>query len=114
MEKVIDITERLKERGRPQDEDIKRLEAIKRIVTCAFCLYRCGMCGAKIQEGNYIDKVNLCKACYMEYLDYLELKKEEASLRRKPWQDSNWERVWRQWESFREALLSYRDSLEYF
>lgn len=110
MEKVVDITQKLKKKERPKPLESERLEALKRTVFCFLCLFRCSMCGTRLSQ-QVEGLLNLCPSCDSEYRDFLAYKKGEGQ-DLKPYQDKNWVKLWESWEAFREAILNYKLSLE--
>ena len=110
MEKVVDITQKLKQKQRPLPLQEERLEALRRTVNCFLCLFRCSMCGARINQPVE-NIINLCPSCDSEYKDFLAHKKGEVQVLQS-YQDKNWLKLWETWEAFREAIIKYKLSLD--
>lgn len=110
MEKVVDITQRLKAKAKEEDADRKRFETLRRSVYCFLCQFRCSMCG--IQITPTVETVlNLCEHCGSEYRDYKQFREGKVT-EPKPWQDLSWARLWETWEAMREAVMDYRSFLD--
>lgn len=108
-DKIVDLTKRLrpKEKGAPTEVD--RFEAIRKAVICFLCQFRCSMCGVQI-ERDVGRNLNLCKGCFSEYEDYLNVKGgKQVELR--PYQDETWMKVWKKWEELRDAMIEFKDKL---
>ena len=85
MDKVLSITDRLKDKKRKKHEELYRqkAETLQRIVQCSSCQLSCAMCGSHFDmpdvvcppASSYPD-LNLCECCRAEYNDFLEMSNE--------------------------------------
>ncbi len=121
MDKILSITDRLKEKKRKRHDEIYRLKmkAVLKTVQCASCQLSCGMCGAHVESADmtcpgisYPSKPNLCEICRAEYEDFLKMTKGNKGSDIF-WHNRQWMRLWLSWTEFHKAIKEFRDSKEF-
>jgi hypothetical protein len=121
MKKVLNITERLRNKKRQEQREAyhHKADSIQRIVQCASCHHRCGMCGSYLNDEESPDPnpirhldVTLCEDCRSEYDDFLQLSdgNKNAELF---WHNREWAQMWSDWTKFQEAIKAFKKSIEF-
>jgi len=121
MEKVLSITDRLKDKKREKHKELHRKKAVivQRVVLCSSCQIVCAMCGSRLKVPDspcpppsaYLN-LNLCDYCRAEYNDYLEMGKKSKSSAMF-WHNKEWMKLWSAWVDFHKAIEKFRDSNEF-
>ncbi len=121
MDKILNISDRLKDKKRKEHEEIHRqkAEALQRVVQCSSCQLSCAMCGAHFDVSDLTcppatssTDMILCESCRAEYNDFLEISKgtKKADIF---WHNEEWVRLWYAWLDYRESLEAFRTSKEF-
>ncbi len=121
MDKILNISDRLKDKKRKEHEEIHRqkAEALQRVVQCSSCQLSCAMCGAHFDVPDLAcppatasTDMTLCESCRAEYNDFLEISKgaKKADIF---WHNEEWVNLWYAWLDYREALEAFRTSKEF-
>lgn len=121
MEKVLSITDRLKDKKREKHKELhhKKATIVQRVILCSSCQLVCAMCGSRLKVADsscpptsaYLN-LNLCDYCRAEYDDYLEMTKKSKS----PvmfWHNKEWVELWSTWVDFHKAIEKFRNSNEF-
>jgi hypothetical protein len=121
MEKVLNITDRLRSKRRKEEQESFRLKfnSIQRIVQCASCHFRCAMCGQHVAPSDphpaaspTPQEVNLCVSCRAEFEDFLDMVSGNKG-NHMFWHNEEWMDLWSTWLDYREAIRKFRNSPEY-
>ncbi|MEW6388388.1 MAG: hypothetical protein AB1491_12810 [Thermodesulfobacteriota bacterium] len=119
MSKVIDMEGRLRSEQRKkkaQEERVKKLEAVRKILQCTRCLARCIKCGVQFETQEMYKRFKgiyrFCSSCQEEYEEYLRLQ-ETGGESAYYWHNKEWLRVWQCWLTYQEALKAYGESPEF-
>ncbi|MBF0475340.1 MAG: hypothetical protein HQK57_15245 [Deltaproteobacteria bacterium] len=119
MAEIISISGRVcrdKEK-RAASDAARKIESVRKFLTCANCSMRCAKCGIHIEKTD-IDiqdpgtPFTFCPGCLEEYLEYQALTKEP----RRPacyWYNREWMAIWKNWLDLQEAIDRYRLSKEF-
>lgn len=121
MDKVLSITDRLKDKKLKEHNESYRQKAatVQRIVQCSSCQLSCAMCGSHLdvpdlscpQVSSY-PNLNLCDYCRAEYNDFLEMsngnKRSDIF-----WHNKEWMRLWSAWVDYHKAIKMFRNSKEF-
>ena len=121
MDKVFNITERIKDKKRK--ERVKayrnRIETVQKIVQCSSCYYKCAMCGHHLGD---IDSscpsplsqpgFNLCETCREEFDDFFEMSRGKKGSD-VFWHNKEWMRLWSTWLDYQRAIRAFRDTTEF-
>ena len=121
MNKILSITERLKDKKRKDHEENMRQKAVtvQKMVQCSSCQFSCAMCGSRLDASDlccppasFYPNVNLCEHCHAEYNDFLEMAKQN---RRSNifWHNEEWMELWSAWVNYHKAIKKFRDSNEF-
>ena len=121
MDKVLSITDRLKDKKLKEHDEIYRHKAatVQRVVQCSSCQLSCAMCGSHLDApdlccpstSSYL-KLNLCDCCRAEYNDFLDMSKEN---KRSDlfWHNEEWMKLWSAWIDYHKAIKMFRNSHEF-
>ncbi len=121
MEKVLNITDRLKDKKRKKDEEIyrQRAETVKRTIQCSSCHLSCAMCGSHLDapdsccpNASSYPSLNLCEYCRAEYIDFLEMSKRNKGSNI-VWHNKEWVNMWSAWSEYHKAIERFRNSNEF-
>jgi len=121
MNKILDISDRLKDKQR--DEQIQshrqRVETLQRTIHCALCASKCAMCGQHFNAGETYcppetaaAELNLCESCRAEYEAFMARASARED-RRMFWHNQEWVRMWSAWLDYNEAIRDFRRSHEF-
>ena len=121
MDKVFNITDRLKDKKRKQQAELYRnkIETIQRIVQCASCHFKCAMCGHHLNTPDSScpptlapSGLNLCENCRAEFEDFLEISKGKKTSNIF-WHNDEWGKLWAAWMAFHQAVSEFKRSTEF-
>jgi len=121
MDKVLNITDRLKNKKHKENEEVYRqkAETVQRVVQCSSCQLSCAMCGTHLEStesccppATSYPNLNLCEYCRAEYNDYLEMS---AGNKRSDifWHNNEWIKLWSAWVEYHKAIKKFRNSKEF-
>jgi len=121
VKKILDITERLKDKKHKDhaEDRRQRIETVLKMVQCSSCHLKCGMCGEHLEvsesscPGNLFSlELHLCESCDSEFQAFTETRKGKTA----PdsfWHNSEWMALWSTWEEYQEAILNFKKSNEF-
>ena len=121
MYKILNITERLKDKKRKEQAKLYRhkVETIQRIVQCASCNFKCTMCGYHLNTSDPScppalppSDLNLCENCRAEFEDFLKMSRGEKTSGIF-WHNDEWVKLWAAWMDFHQAIGEFRNSAEF-
>ncbi len=121
MDKILSITERLRDRKQKEQEEAVRRKAhtVQKMVQCSSCRFSCAMCGSRLDVSDPAcppapndSSLNLCECCYAEYHDFLEMS-EQNTRSGIFWHNREWMELWSAWVEYRKAIRNFRDSREF-
>ncbi len=121
MDKILSITEHIKEKERRKHESDhqQRSEVVKRTVQCSSCRLSCAMCGMHLNAGGECcaapennQMLNLCENCWSEYSDFLDISTKGGSSKIY-WHNKEWIRLWSAWVEYQKAMKAFRNSEEF-
>ncbi len=118
MTKIIEIENRieLEKRKKKVAEHRRKMAPLLHFLQCSCCRMKCWRCGAQA-EWMPPDKdspdipFNFCRDCREEYLHYQRAQKEEGA-RDIPWCNREWERMWKKWIEYQNAVRRFHRSKE--
>ena len=120
MGNIICLDEKIKCTRKKQDAIVRKrkLLAVRKIFRCTHCISKCEKCGVQIRAENkptapeFRVPYSFCDSCseeYIEYIDTLTGKKDEALY----WRNDAWMKVWSTWIEHQGAVDSYLKSKEF-
>lgn len=120
MDNILNIEDLLQTRRRRRELESKtrRIQALRNLVQCTSCRFRCAMCGCRIgsddmQPASFqgLDFV-LCENCKTDFDDY----KAVVEKKRLPdcfWHNDEWVALWSSWIRYQRAMRSFMNSEEF-
>lgn len=120
MDKILNIEDLLqtKRRRRELETKTRRIQALRNLVQCASCRFRCAMCGARL-EGEAMQPAKfeeldfiLCENCKTDFDDY----KAMVEKKRSPdcfWHNEEWVMLWSSWIAYQRAMRRFMNSEEF-
>lgn len=120
MVKVVDLEKRLENRREKEHLERHRAKilAMRKLVKCAACSFRCAMCGFQAQPPGQDDSSHpipglaLCETCRTEFEDFLSVSSGDTESD-VFWHNSEWEKMWSTWLDYRKAVNAFRRSREF-
>ena len=120
MGNIISLDKKIKYTREKQDAIVRKrkLLAVRKIFRCTHCVSKCEKCGVQVTAENnpkvpgFRIPYTFCDSCseeYVEYIDMLKGKRNEASY----WHNDAWIKVWSSWIEHQGAIDSYLNSKEF-
>ena len=121
MEKIVNIKERIESKKQKKQLAKYRgkIEAIKELIQCASCHFRCAMCGQLTDvkdpaSGAPSSPLGLkfCEDCQGEFEEFLSI----SSRGKRPkvfWHNKEWVHMWSAWLNYRRAMNGFLNSPEF-
>jgi len=120
MTKVIEIEGRIEGEKRKKElaERRRAVAPLLHFLQCSCCRMKCRRCGSQAditsseKDASDIPFI-FCKECREEYRHFQQRQMNEENQEQvHPWHNSEWEKMWRQWIEYQEALRSFQRSKE--
>ncbi len=119
MDKILNFTDRLKDKEKRQRKETFRqtAEVVQRTVQCSSCGMSCAMCGVHLEKSGgcgcgSTSNLNLCEFCRAEFSDYLKMSKLETGSEQF-WHNKEWMKLWSAWLEYHKAINAFRNSKEF-
>jgi hypothetical protein len=122
MDKILHITDRLESKKKKQQVETyrKRIDALRAIMQCSSCCFKCAMCGHQMGANSACGSApvsssqpdaHLCESCRIEFNDYIDMVngKKEAEVF---WHNREWLNLWSAWVAYQESIREFRNSPE--
>ena len=120
MKKVVNIEGRIESKKQKRQLELYRVkvDAIKKVIHCSSCHFKCAMCGLQVRETdssyNSISSLGytFCESCRGEFEDFLSISRGEKS----PdlfWQNKEWISMWAAWLKYQETIAGFMNSSEF-
>ncbi|MBW1780302.1 MAG: hypothetical protein JRL30_06145 [Deltaproteobacteria bacterium] len=122
MEKVLNITARLKDKRRKEQVETyrDRFEAIQRVLQCTACHFKCAMCNRHIERTDPsnsppppLTEFSLCESCRSEFEAFKKMSQEGSDRQDVFWHNSEWIELWTCWLDYQRSIKKFRNSFDF-
>ncbi|MFO8090249.1 MAG: hypothetical protein R6U13_10465 [Desulfatiglandaceae bacterium] len=120
MDNILNIEDLLQTRRRRRELETKtrKVQAVRKLVQCTSCRFRCAMCGGRVEVDDMqpvkfeeLDFV-LCENCKTDFDDYKAVVEKKLSSDCF-WHNKEWVALWSSWIGYQRAIRSFKNSKEF-
>jgi len=120
MDNILNIEDLLqtKRRRRELETKTRKVQALRKLVQCASCRFRCAMCGSRL-DGDEMRPTSfedldfiLCENCQTDFDDFRAMMQKEGP----PdcfWHNEEWMTLWSSWIGYQRSIRSFMNSEEF-